>query len=236
MGNLSRRSLQKPLHPIAIRPEQIASSEILLYVRPKCDGHSASEYIIRNDADGSTVFTVTGQTSGHCAGREFRDASGLPLFELHKVVSFKRPWRVRLPGADKKDDLIEVSTKRSFGNYDLVLRNAAADESKGESDKMVKLGVHQTSAAFWPTFEVMAAGRKVVDVHESLKRNETIGTFDTDWPRQLPSRPVLDVRVSEGFDLSLVRYPGHCLSRNVSDCLTGAGIARRGDCVRYHLQ
>jgi hypothetical protein len=205
MGNLSRRSLQKPLHPIAIRLEQIASSEILLYVRPKCDGQSASNYTIRNDTDGSTVFTVTGQKSGLCAGREFRDTSGLPLFELHKVVAFKRPWRVRLPGADKKDDLIKVSTKRSFGNHNLVLRNAVANKSKGESDKMVKLEVHQTSAAFWPTFEVMADGQKVVNVHESLERNETIGTFNTDWPRQLPSRPVLDVCVSEGFDLSLVR-------------------------------
>ncbi|KKA18256.1 Uncharacterized protein T310_7802 [Rasamsonia emersonii CBS 393.64] len=179
-SNMSNKSLQPPLHPIAIRAEHIAQRETA-----------------RNDADGSTLFTVTGTKFGDRSAREFRDRSDLPLFELRRALALRRPLRVRLPGNDK-EELVEVNPKRPLGNFDLTLRNAAATDAKNEADRTVTLEVHQTSPAFWLTFEVMAGDRQVVDVRESVQKNKTIGTLPHEWPRLPPPRQVLDVRVAEG--------------------------------------
>lgn len=105
---------------------------------PKYHPHSPEDYTI-TDSRNATLFTVTGKKYGKRFGHEFRDASGLPLFELYRVVDFVRPLRVRSPREDgKKDNLVEFSMSMHYGTfYMVVLRNAvsAAETSKREHEK-----------------------------------------------------------------------------------------------------
>ena len=101
------QSVKPPPNPIAIRPDLIALKETTLRLRPKANTHSATDYTMKDVATGSTVFSVIGKKYGSSPGREFRDSTGLPLFELHRVGISRKPWRVRLPG-DKERDLISI--------------------------------------------------------------------------------------------------------------------------------
>ena len=101
------QSVKPPPNPIAIRPDLIALKETTLRLRPKANTHSATDYTMKDVATGSTVFSVTVKTYGSSPGREFRDSTGVPFFELHRVGLSRKPWRVRLPG-DKESDLISI--------------------------------------------------------------------------------------------------------------------------------
>lgn len=200
------KPVESPFHPIAIRAEHIAKETTRLYLRPKADPNSATDYLIKDDVTGETVFSITGPKHGSESGREFRDSSGLPLFQLtHSFSVWKWRWRVRLPGS--KDDLAEVK-KRQSGNFDVIFRNLATSELKKEADETFSLEARSTTPIFLLTFEVLAAGRKIVDVRESVERNRTIGhmpTYSVNGQTSFPPRRVLDICVAEGVDLSIVR-------------------------------
>ncbi|CAG8254116.1 unnamed protein product [Penicillium salamii] len=106
------RSRERPLvplsHPVAIRSEHVALEETNLRLYPKANRTSAAEYTIKNLAIASTLFSVTGRKYGSNTGREFRDSTGLPLFELCRARLPINPWKVRLPG-DKSKDLASIS-------------------------------------------------------------------------------------------------------------------------------
>ncbi|KAJ5115471.1 hypothetical protein NUU61_001230 [Penicillium alfredii] len=198
------KAVQKLDHPIGIRQEHIADSQTLLYLQPKYDQLSPNEYTLRRDWDNSTIFTVTGKKYGDTPVREFRNSSGLPLFEAHRVVpTWRRPWRVRLPGSEGTE-LVEIKTGWQ-SRLHLTFRDAAATDSKEESEKMVRVEIQQMVTFAWHEFTAWVEGKKVVDIRENMHLNKTIGTiYNTrSWAPTLPPRPVLDVLVAEGFDLSL---------------------------------
>jgi hypothetical protein len=82
---LARKSVQKLHDPLGIRIEHIVDSETLFYLRPRYDKTSPDEYVLKEHFDDSTVFTVTGEKFGDTSAREFRDNSGLPMFECHRT-------------------------------------------------------------------------------------------------------------------------------------------------------
>lgn len=87
------RPVEPPLQPIAIRTENIAKETTRLYLRPQANPDSATDYTIKDDVTGKTVFTITGSRYGSDPGREFRDSSGLPLFHLtHSFSVWKWRW------------------------------------------------------------------------------------------------------------------------------------------------
>lgn len=201
------RLVEPPLQPVAIRTEYIAKETTRLYLRPQANPDSATDYTIKDDATGKTVFTITGSRYGSDRGREFRDSSGLPLFHLtHSFSVWKWRWRVRLPGA--KENLAEVKRRQTGRSFDVIFQNLATSKPKAELDKPFTLEVHSTTPTFFLTFEVMMAGRKIADVRESVERNKTIGhlpTYTMNGQRSFPPKRVLDICVAEGTDISMVR-------------------------------
>ncbi|KAJ5161636.1 hypothetical protein N7492_007028 [Penicillium capsulatum] len=197
MSSTTGRSRDKPVesphHPIAIRTEHIAQETTWLYLQPKADPSSASDYATKDEITGRAIFFITGPRYGSGAGREFRDASGLPLFHLsHSFSIWKWRWRVRLPG----------------GNFDLVFQNLATSDSKEETDNdPLTLAARLTTPTFFFTYEVLAAGRKIVDLRENVEKKKTIGhqpTYSGLGQLSLPPRRVLEICVAEGVDLSIV--------------------------------
>lgn len=210
IGSMGNKSVQEPPYSMGIRPEHVTEFERLLWIEPKYDARSADEYCIRYDSDDSTLFTVTGMRYNEKSTREFRDSSGLPLFESQKVWSpgwkYRRPWRVRLPGS-KNADLVDIRSKGVMGNsFEVNFRNAVARDTKNEADRMVHLVVRRVSPVY-RVYEVRVAGIKVVDIRESMERNRSVptGRYNSSGGI-LPPRLVMEVLVAENFDLSLVSF------------------------------
>ncbi|KAJ5508833.1 hypothetical protein N7527_010976 [Penicillium freii] len=193
----------KPLsHPVGIRPEHIAEEETLLYLKPKYDHRSPNEYTIKRYWDDSTIFTVTGHKYGDTPAREFRDSSGLPMFQSRAaVLAWKRPLRVRLPG-NEDEELVDFRVDRKQV-YRLTFRNSMEPSSKSESDRMATVEVRETSSYAWQGFSASVGGQKVVDVRESMTMNKTLPKCTSQGDVSLMPRQVLEILVAQGFDLSL---------------------------------
>ncbi|KAJ5766155.1 uncharacterized protein N7511_003771 [Penicillium nucicola] len=206
-GNMGNKTVQEPPHPMGIRPEHITEFERLLWIQPKYDAHAINEYCIRYDSDDSTLLTATGKRYNEKSTREFRDSSGLPLFEMQKVrwsgLKPRRPWRIRLPGS-KEDDLVDIRFKGLMNTtFEVTFRNAVARDTKNENDKTVHIVVHRVSP-FYQVYEVRADGIKVMDIRESMERNRSVPTIMYNSSGGiLPPRLVMEVLVAANFDMSL---------------------------------
>ncbi|KAJ5619765.1 hypothetical protein N7510_003749 [Penicillium lagena] len=198
-----RKTLRAPVRHIAIRKELIAASKTRLVLRPEGRPKSAVAYRI-TDEDGSPHFTVTGRKYSDRSCREFRDASGLPLFELHRRISFTNIWSVSLPGSNNGS--IAMGTPRwslsspSAGNFNITFENAAAIQNKSEQEKKLTLQVERHGNAL-ALFDIVDGDRKVAEVRESIQHNEKLALMRSS--RQ-GYRPALDVIVTPGVDLSLI--------------------------------
>lgn len=200
--------VKSPPNPISIRPDLISSEETTLRLYPKANTRSATDYTIKDVATGSTKFTVTGKKYGSSSGREFRDSTGLPLFELHRVGLSRKPWRVRLPG-DKERDLISICMRGPSMKIklDIAQNRAATTDSRdrkreGEEMETAKMEVRRTTALF--TFDVLAGEQKVADIRENGEINHSIGHSISGPYDYAPPKRVLDINLAEGLDMSIV--------------------------------
>ncbi|KAJ5658653.1 uncharacterized protein N7484_002302 [Penicillium longicatenatum] len=204
---LRSRQVQRPHHPIGLRSEHVAEFERLLWVEPKYDPTSSDEYKIKYDSDDSTLITVTGTKYSDRRVREFRDASGLPMFEAQRSRTLwkNKPWRIRLPG-NVKEDLADVKPSGWLQNFNLTFRNALAQDAKNNDDKMVTLEVRRSSALC--EFGVWTSGhRKVADIRESMERNRISSSLSMMASGKggyfSPPRAIMEVLVADGFDFSI---------------------------------
>lgn len=206
-----RKSLRQPDRPIAIRRESITTTKTTLVLKPVGNAHSAVAYRITDD-DGIVEFTVSGGDYGERRScREFRDPSGLPLFELHRRLSLRHQWAVTLPGGSRStrnDDpaYLGSGTPRGVwgaagaGNFSFSLRNAAAEDAKTEQDKNVALRIERYGNVLL-SFDVVDGDRKVIEVRQSIKHNQRIPLRSSSKDGH---RPALDIVVASGVDLSVV--------------------------------
>lgn len=197
-----RMTLRGPERPVALRSEFITDSKTALILKPRGDAHSAVAYRVTDD-DGITHFTATGQKFSDRTCREFRDASGLPLFELHRKFSLRNnTWAVTLPGSDTAN--IATGTLRmSLGllNYfTITFENAAAVDTKKEEDKTLTLRVEKYGNVL-ATFDVVDGDRKIAEIRESIPHNRKLALLPESKEGY---RPVLDITVTPGVDTSLV--------------------------------
>jgi hypothetical protein len=200
----SDQALQPLSDPVAIRSELVASEETELRLYPRADRKSAAEYIIRNVFTGSTVASVTGKKYGSSPGREFRDSSGLPLFELRRA-GFIRPWKVRLPGDDSKD-LASIYMQGPSKKITLNIAENQAPAINGakgvDAEKKVTLKVFRKTSLY--TFDVMAGDQKIAHIQENPELNRSVGHFMYGPYDYVPPRRILDIRLAEGLDASIV--------------------------------
>lgn len=199
-----RKALKSPEREVALRKEYIATSKTSLVLKPQGGAHSAVSYEITNE-DEASAFTVTGRKYSDRACREFRDSSGLPLFELHTISAaiFPLQWYITLPGDD--DLKVAKAAARMSWNSEVLkftFRNMAASDTKNGQDKDLTLKVkrHGEALAF---FDVMDEDRRIADVRESIRHNERLALRRSSrWQRR---RPALDLIIMPGVDESLVR-------------------------------
>ncbi|KAJ5319731.1 hypothetical protein N7508_000014 [Penicillium antarcticum] len=206
-GSMGNKSVQESPYPMGIRSEQITEFARLLWIEPKYDARSTDEYCIRYDNDDSILITVTGKEYNERSTREFRDSSGLPLFEIQKVSSLgwksRRPWRIRLPGS-KETDLVDIRLRGLMKKtFEMDFRNVVTRDTRNEDDNMVHMVVHRVSSVY-RVYEVRVDGLKVVDIRESMERNRSVPTMMYNSSGGiLPSRLVMEVLVAADFDMSL---------------------------------
>ena len=207
-----RKSLRQPDRPIAIRQESITTTKTTLVLKPVGNSRSAVAYrITHDDDDGIIEFTVSGSDYGERRCREFRDTSGLPLFELHRRLSLRNLWAVTLPGGSRStrsDDAAYLGGGAprgvwgapAVGNFSFSLRNAAAEDAKTENDKKVSLRIERYGNVL-ASFDVVDGDRKVIEVRQSVKHNQRIALRSSSKDGH---RPALDIIVTSGVDLSVV--------------------------------
>ncbi|KAJ5414513.1 hypothetical protein N7509_001140 [Penicillium cosmopolitanum] len=197
-----RKAFRPPHRQIAFRKEYIATSETRLVLKPQGDAQSAVSFKIIDDEDGSVKFTVSGRKYGNRACREFRDSSGLPLFELHRKALFTHSWFITLPGSDHAS-IARAAPKWSFtqgfDDFSLSFENQAAVDAKGQEERRVELNIerHGTILAL---YDVVDGDRKVAVVRESIQRNEILPFMNSRWRRY---KPILEVTVTSGADMSM---------------------------------
>lgn len=174
---------------------------------PESNPRSETDYTIVDDTDECTVFTATGKKFGDRPGREFRDSSGLPLYELHqKLVPLSQPWTISLPGCDDSG-LVSTQLRPNLRGYrcvscEIKFQNAAAIPNKHVHEKIVKLHTQRRPSRLY-AFDVMDGDRKVAEVQESISKNEKLALMPE---HRKGYHPILDIRVAPGVDLALVSH------------------------------
>ncbi|KKK12176.1 hypothetical protein ARAM_006518 [Aspergillus rambellii] len=204
-----RKALKAPDRPIAVRQEYITDLKTTLAVIPQGDARAVTAYRI-HDADGVTQFTVSGRKyNGGRFCREFRDASGLPLFELHRKISLtSSSWAVTLPGSrGGHAELATGAPRLSFGtavsgNFSLTFDNVAALATKRPEEKALTL-VIERHGNILESFDVVDGDRKVAEVRESILYNKKLA-LRASSRRCTSHRPAMDVLVTPGVDMSLI--------------------------------
>ncbi|KAA8644039.1 hypothetical protein EYZ11_004474 [Aspergillus tanneri] len=196
-----RRTLKAPDRPIAIRKECITDRKTTLVLRPYGDAQSEVAYQIC-DLDGVTQLTVSGHKFGGRSCREFRDSSGLPLFELHKKSSFRTGWCVTLPGCVSAN-IATGGLRRSFSSsvesFYLSFENVAALDCKHKEDKQLTLEIERFGNAL-ASFDIVDGDRKVAEVRESIPHNRTLALMPGSkrgW------RPAIDIIIMPHVDITL---------------------------------
>ncbi|KAE8163299.1 tubby C-terminal-like domain-containing protein [Aspergillus tamarii] len=200
-----RRVLKAPERPIALRREYITEAKSLLTFRPQGDPKSAIGYSIQDD-DGIVLFTASGRKFNDRPCREFRDASGLPLFEIYRK-SFRNSWSISLPGSSSAK-IATVSPRRTsgmsgWGNFTITFDNAAAFESKRKEDKELSLEV-QSRGNVLALYDIVDGDRKVAEVRESIQHNEKLALMKRFPSSKHGYRPVLDIIITAHVDQSLI--------------------------------
>ncbi|KAE8352273.1 tubby C-terminal-like domain-containing protein [Aspergillus coremiiformis] len=195
-----RKVLKAPDRPIAIRENYITDSKTLLTLRPQGDAQSVAAYKVQ-DENGVTQFTASGRKYNGRSCREFRDASGLPLFELHRKISLRNAWFITLPGSPTADSIATGAPRLApFGNFTFTFINVAATNVKQlMDDEEVTLEIERHGRVL-ESFDVVDGDRKIAEVRESIHHNKKIA-LTTSARRNY--RPVLDIIVTPGVDLSL---------------------------------
>lgn len=172
---------------IAIRTEHIAQAPTSLRVKKNGKSFSRGDFSITRD-DGTVLFTVDGKVMSWTQKQAFRDASGLPLFEVYRKP-MGVTWFVELPGERSNDPIMKLAPKVSAlkDKLDLSVCNAA---NGGEN---VNLQVRGQD--IWKLRTNVYLGDQVV---MTAKRTDKLAAY-------VPGKGLeWHVDVAEGFDASLV--------------------------------
>ncbi|GLI72366.1 hypothetical protein PoHVEF18_000538 [Penicillium ochrochloron] len=198
-----RKSMRPPEREIALRRESIVPAKTTLILKPNGNAQSVAAYII-TDEEEEPVYTVSGRKYGDRVCREFHDASGLPLFELHTKRALGRPysWFITMPGGG--DPKIAVGEPRWGGNHKgmkFSFRNMAANDTKRDEEKDMTLVV-TPCGEIMARYDIIDGDRRIAGVYESIQHNDTLALLPKSRRKSL--RPAMDLMIVSGVDSSLV--------------------------------
>lgn len=215
-----RPSLRPPLREVAFRREHIAEYQMALVAKPQGSSQSKVAYDIYHEA-GASAFTASGRKYNGRECREFRDKSGLPLFEI-----YKKPWyspdayTITLPGSnDAESTIAKASPEWGADQMSILYRNGAGDENRTEGSRGSRLTVKKHGNLINLFDVVDDDGRKIIELRESINHNDRLALRRNSRSK---SRPALDLMVTPGVDIALVR--AHTAGRStLTDVKTGLG-------------
>lgn len=181
--------------PITIRPEHVASCTTTLRLKSK--SRIGGDYIVSTvapDGSGSSttsgsteLFIVDGNVTSWSQRRYFRDASGLPLFDLHRKSSGVT-WFVQMPGGSS-EPIATLAPRWSTlkDKCDVYVANASAN---GEEAMLEVRG----QDVWKKRTHVYANGALVMRAKMANMASVYIPGKRLEW----------EFEVSEGLDISLV--------------------------------
>ena len=182
--------------PITIRPEHVASCTTTLRLKSK--SRIGGDYIVStvvSDGSGSSatpdsieLFIVDGNVTSWSQRRHFRDASGLPLFDLHRKSSGVT-WFVQMPGGNSPLATLAPRWSALKDKCDVYVANASAN---GEETVLEVRG--QDVWKKWT--HVYANGALVMRAKMANMASVYIPGKRLEW----------EFEVSEGLDISLVSF------------------------------
>lgn len=222
---LERVRLTAPQQPIAIRKEHLTPSRTIINIKQRDNSWLGRNFTIRDAYAGSTLFTVEGKSFSNSQRREFRDASGLPLFELRRrYFTLTYSWELILPGGRRfggssdEDKILSSRLRWSWwtrDKLDVTLRAVAAasqrrqqHETRSENPENedaketedVTLQV-RGQGPWHITTHVIVGGRKVAHICRIISPDLQLSTASYSQPGH---RLEWDAAVAEGVDLALV--------------------------------
>lgn len=184
--------------PIALRQEHIASSTTKL--RLQSTSRMGGEYEVFSTAtpdgtgsssgtpESTSVFKIDGNVASWRQQRFFRDASGLPLFELHRKAAGVT-WFVDVPGRNSEQPLAILAPQFHMlkDKCDVHFQNAAAE---GEETVLAVRGQD-----IWKRWTHVYIGDHVLVMRVRLIDMMAV---------YLPKRRSWEMEIAEGMDMSLV--------------------------------
>ncbi|KAL4920685.1 hypothetical protein BDW62DRAFT_176046 [Aspergillus aurantiobrunneus] len=213
----------RPQWPLAIRPETVTAEETVITVRNRPEPWHPLDYIVAHQ-NGATLFTVHGHPWGLGQRRVFRDASGLPLFELRRRWYDSSVLELKLPGAaPNSDNLLSAKCRVAIRAPRAVLqfRNACVPLNAIPTQKHKHMK-SQSQSRMWSSsneaeivMEILAmdvdnlvqvavvGGQRVAYIDRVMDP----GVLAQGQKPPFRFRPMWTVRVARGVDLALVgRY------------------------------
>ncbi|KAL1981651.1 hypothetical protein VTN96DRAFT_2365 [Rasamsonia emersonii] len=193
----ARLQLDPPKQPVAIRKEFIARSATTITIKQLDHTWYGLDFTVTK-ADGSPLFTVDGKPGTMSQRRQFKDNTGLPLFDLCRKWLSKNAWFLELPGGGGSRLLTGVF-KSTLGlpKFDIVLKNAVVPKKADEGED-VTIEVRGKDSNYITT-HITIDGCKVAQVRRIPVPKEQLYVYSVKG-----NRPKWEVDVAEGMDLSLV--------------------------------
>jgi len=189
---IPRSDLTTLEQPLAIRTNCITIHRTTLHV--KQDRSWSNGNFTAKNAEGTLILSCDGKVWSNSARKEFKDASGLPLFSLRSSwFSMSKAWRLELPGDGHL--IMAVRPRWSLGKVklDCTFNNVA---SGGDGDE-VTLEVRGQDTQSLVT-HISRGESKVA----SVRRMFDSGGKGANWL----FKPEYEVDVAEGMDMALVSY------------------------------
>ncbi|KAB8237543.1 hypothetical protein BDV23DRAFT_192021 [Aspergillus alliaceus] len=219
--------LTPPPTPIALRPESIAQTELVLTVKNLPEPWHSLDYSV--EYEGQPIFTVQGFPWSIGQRRVFYDRSGLPLFELRGRWYNSSALELRLPGEMGEVILsaklrVAVRAPRvvvKFRNAVLSERDKRKGEGKVEDagleclldgDDDVTLEVRDEDP--YDNTQVLVLGRRIV-AHIRRITNPAELIEGQRPPFRYRSR--WEVRVAQGVDVALIAVVVVILGQRVAE-------------------
>lgn len=194
----ARLHLDPPKQPVALRKEFIARSATTITIKQLDHTWYGLDFTVTK-SDGSPLFTVDGKPRSMSQRRQFKDHTGLPLFDLCRKWLSKNAWFVELPGGGGSSHLLTGVFKSTLGlpKFDIVMKNAVVPE-KAEAGEDVTIEVRGKDGNYLTT-HITIDGCKVAQVRRIPSPKEQLRVYTARG-----NRPKWEVDVAEGMDLSLV--------------------------------
>lgn len=208
LGDSEEGQLTPAPHPVAIRFEHVAETETHLRVEESSTLFGPSNFTALLDG-GTTVFSAHGKGAVFGKKREIRDASGLPIFELHaSSTSLKGAWYLELPGRSHERiltfDLLggmsgKISLHVQFTNrYEQDDPSMSTPNSPSATDAVLEIRGQDIERILFDVFYLEAKVARIRRLVPAVISSTKSG-----------GKPLWEASVSANVDLSIVSPDTH---------------------------